>query len=52
MPHTRAAYRQIALEAQKATGEVLPGVVIVPPSEHFSVSFGKDSGERDSTGDQ
>ncbi len=35
-----AAYRKAALEAQKTTGELLPGVVIVPPSEHFSVSFG------------
>ena len=39
-----AAYRQAALEARNATGELLPGVVVVPPSEHFGISFGKDSG--------
>ncbi len=47
-----AAYRAAALDAQRTTGELLPGCVIVPASEHFSVSFGKDSGERDSTGDE
>ena len=53
-----AAYRAAALDAQKTTGELLPGCVIVPPSKHFGVSFGhagmtgKDSGERDSTGDE
>jgi len=40
-----AAYRAAALEAQKATGELLPGVVLVPASEHFGVNFGKDSGK-------
>ena len=40
-----AAYRAAAIEAQKATGELLPGVVIVPPSEHFGINFGKDSGK-------
>ena len=41
-------YRKAAIEARKATGEILPGVVIVPEREHFGVSFGKDSeaGER------
>ena len=34
-----APYRQAALEAQRATGELLPGCVIVPPSEHFGVSL-------------
>lgn len=38
-----AAYRAAALDAQKTTGELLPGVVIVPPREHFAVNFGKDS---------
>ena len=38
-----AAYRAAALDAQRTTGELLPGCVIVPPSEHFGVSFGKDS---------
>jgi len=38
-----AAYRRAALDARKATGELLPGVVIVPEREHFGVSFGKDS---------
>jgi len=38
-----AAYRAAAIEAQKATGELLPGVVIVPEREHFGVRFGKDS---------
>jgi len=38
-----AAYRAHALDAQKTTGELLPGCVIVPEREHFSVSFGKDS---------
>ncbi len=36
-------YRKAALDAKKATGELLPGVVIVPEREHFGVSFGKDS---------
>ena len=39
-----AAYRQAAIDARNATGELLPGCVVVPPSEHFGVSFGKDSG--------
>ncbi len=47
-----ATSRNIALSPGKATGELLPGCVIVLPSEHFGVSFGKDSGERDSTGDE
>ena len=47
-----AAYRAAALDAQRTTGELLPGCVIEPPSEHFGVSFGKDSSERDSTGDE
>ncbi len=38
-----AAYRRAALDARKATGELLPGCVIVPEREHFGVSFGKDS---------
>ena len=45
-------YRRAALDAKKTTGELLPGVVVVPEREHFGVSFGKDSGERDSTSDQ
>jgi len=36
-------YRKAAIEARKVTGELLPGVVIVPPTEHFGVSLGKDS---------
>ena len=45
-------------ENGKATGELLPGVVIVSEREHFGVSFGhagmpgKDSSEQDSMGDQ
>lgn len=39
-----AAYRAAALDAQRTTGELLPGCVLVPASEHFGVSFGKDSG--------
>ncbi len=39
-------YRKAALDARKATGELLPGVVIVPEREHFGVSFGKDSDAR------
>ncbi len=38
-----AAYRAAALDAQRTTGELLPGCVIVPEREHFGVSFGKDS---------
>jgi len=38
-----AAYRAAAVEAQKTTGELLPGVVIVPERESFGVTFGKDS---------
>lgn len=38
-----AAYRAAALDAQRTTGELLPGCVIVPPSEHFGIHFGKDS---------
>ncbi len=38
-----AAYRAAAVEAQKTTGEILPGVVIVPERESFGVTFGKDS---------
>jgi len=38
-----AAYRAAALDAQRTTGELLPGCVIVPPSEHFGINFGKDS---------
>ena len=40
-----AAYRAAALDAQRTTGELLPGVVLVPASEHFGVNFGKDSGK-------
>ncbi len=40
-----AAYRAAALDAQRTTGELLPGCVIVPPSEHFGINFGKDSGK-------
>ncbi len=37
-----------ALDTLKQTGELLRGVVIVPPSEHFGIHFGKDSrGEGD-----
>ena len=42
-----SAYREHATAARNATGELLPGVVIVPAREHFGVSFGKDS---DTTG--
>ena len=38
-----AAYRAAALEARDATGELLPGVVIVPEHETFAVRFGKDT---------
>jgi len=37
------AYRKAALEVRSDTGELLPGVVLVPEREHFGVSFGKDS---------
>jgi hypothetical protein len=43
-----AAYRRHALDARKATGEILPGCVTVGEREHFTVRFGKDS----STGDE
>ena len=46
------AYRRHALETLKATGEILPGCVPVGEREHFGVDFGKDNGERSSTGDQ
>jgi len=36
-------YRKAALDAKKKTGELLPGVVLVPEREHFGVNFGKDS---------
>ena len=42
------AYRRHALGTLKTTGEILPGCVPVGEREHF----GKDSGERGSTGDQ
>lgn len=35
-----AAYRAAALDAQKATGEILPGVALVPTREHFGITFG------------
>ncbi len=38
-----AAYRRAALDARNATGELLPGVVIMPEREHFGINFGKDS---------
>lgn len=38
-----SGYRAAALEAKKATGELLPGVELVPEYEKFSVRFGKDS---------
>jgi phage host-nuclease inhibitor protein Gam len=38
-----AAYRAAALNAQRTTGELLPGVVIAPEHETFAVRFGKDS---------
>jgi hypothetical protein len=39
-----AAYRAAAIEARDTTGELLPGVVIVPEHEAFAVRFaGKDS---------
>ena len=40
-----AAYRAAALDAQRTTGELLPGCVIVPEREHFGINFGKDSGD-------
>ncbi len=36
-----AAYREAAIEAQKTTGELLPGVVVVPERESFAIRFGK-----------
>ena len=38
-------YRDAALRARKETGEILPGVEIVPDREKFTIKFGKDSGE-------
>ena len=40
-----AGYRAAALEARKETGELLPGVEVVPEREHFGIRFGKDAGE-------
>jgi hypothetical protein len=39
-----AGYRAAALEARKQTGELLPGVEIVPEHEKFSIRFGKGTG--------
>ena len=36
-------YRRAALDAKKATGELLPGCALVPEREHFGINFGKDS---------
>ena len=41
-------YRAAALEARKQTGEILPGVEIIPEREHFGIKFGKDSGNESS----
>jgi len=40
-----AAYRAAALDAQRTTGELLPGCALVPEREHFGINFGKDSGD-------
>jgi len=36
-----AGYRAAAIEARKATGEILPGIEVTPESEHFGIKFGK-----------
>jgi len=46
MGHIRvdeARYREAANEAQKTTGELLPGVVVVPERENFAIRFGKEA---------
>lgn len=38
------SYRRAALEARKATEELLPGVGVVPEREHFGICFGRENG--------
>ena len=45
-----AGYRAAALAALKDSGELFPGVEIVPEREHFGIRFGKDSGEGEGFG--
>lgn len=40
------------MPGDEAEAAAAAGIGIVPEREHFGVSFGKDSGGRDSTGDE